>query len=159
MKNRKFWQIFTLSLAAIAVFAGSIIFVGATAGWFDQPTKITLDAEYTNVEPVMTSVTTAEFDELIKAQKSFLAITYLPGCSADILSFTKRYTEEHRISYYYYIWSELRDTPLHDQVKYTPSVMLFSNGRLVTHLRADSNDDIEKYNNYDAFAAWLDSYL
>ena len=162
MKNRKFWQIFTLSLAAIAVIAGGVLFVGAASGWFDnsEPVKVTLSSEYQNsAAPTMLTVDTDEFNALIDEQKSFLGITYLPGCTANILTYLKDYATARQLNYIYYPWSLLRDTWLHDSIKYTPSVFIISNGKLVAFLAADSDADTEKYNSSEAFAAWLDQYL
>lgn len=145
-----------LALAAIAVFGGGILFVGAAAGWFNQPApaKITLDAEYLgNFEVRPLSIET--FNNLIRDKKSFVVISYLPGCTAKMLSLASRFAEENQITIYYMNFSDLRNTTLHDKIKYSPTVAVISKGELVDFLDSNSNEDTKKYNDYDAFSAWL----
>lgn len=156
------------AIVALLTFAGIVVLVaGALSGWFNggrTPTHVVLSPEYINtagdaIEDSTVIIDDKEFDQLIANHKTFIVLSHLPGCTANILSYINQYAASHHILYTYYPWSSLRETSYHEQIQYAPTVALFSEGQLVTHLRADSNDDIEKYNNYDAFAAWLDSYL
>ena len=151
-------KIIILIVAFLAIVAGGFFFICAVAGWFDQPQTITLDLEYqgTSESYVIDAET---YEQMVSEQKSFILIAYLPTCTADIIKYMQDYSMQHNIAYFYLNWSNLRETSLKDVVDFSPSVILVSNGQPIAHLRADSNDDIEKYNNQDAFNAWLDSYI
>ena len=145
-----------LAFAALAVFGGGILFVGAASGWFNsrEEPPITLDSEYLNGFEVKTLLKD-DFDALVSEQKSFIILSYLPGCTAKILSFASKFAEAKQITIYYMDFSDLKSTSLHEKVKYSPSVVIVSKGQILDFLKSDSNDDVEKYNDYDAFSAWL----
>lgn len=157
-KKSKVWQIVALAAAIIIVVVGGILFIGATAGWFGQPQEMVLDAEYQGKNETYI-IDESAYEQMVGEKKSFIVIAYLPTCTADIISFMKKYSAEHNISYYYLNWSNLRNTSLKEVVDFSPSVILVSNGQPIAHLRADSDEDTEKYNNYNAFSAWLDHFL
>lgn len=146
-----------LALAAVAVFGGSILFVGAASGWFsgqEIPVKVVLDPEYLGQYETK-SLDKTTYESLVEAKKSFIIISYLPGCTAKILSFTSKFASENNITIYYMDFGTLKTTPLHDQVKYSPSVIIISKGEIADFLRSDKDEDTPKYNNYDDFSAWL----
>lgn len=147
-----------LAFAAIAVFGGGILFVGAASGWFNSKPEvvapITLDDEYLNGFEVKT-LSKDGYDALVKEQKTFLVISYLPGCTAQILSFASKFAEKQQITIYYMDFSDLKATTLHEKVKYSPSMIIISKGQILDFLKSDSDEDTEKYNNYEAFSAWL----
>ena len=162
MKQGKTKQIVFLSLAALVVIVGGVLLVGAASGWFDSIIeKVTLSEEYLHDEESssqMITIDTAKFNEMMSGGKTFVAISHLPTCTANILAYLKDYAAEHHFDYFYYPWSELKETALHDKIRFAPSVYIVSNGKLITYLSADSDADTAKYNDYNEFAAWLDSY-
>ena len=60
---------------------------------------------------------------------------------------------------YRMMFAEVKESSLHEQVKYYPSVAIVSRGKVMAYLRADSDEDVEIYNNYDAFKEWMGKYL
>ena len=155
-KTPKF-KLVLLALAAVAVFGGSILFVGAASGWFsskETPVKVVLDPEYIgNFEVKSLDKTT--YESLVEAKKSFIILSYLPGCTAKLLSLTSDFASNNNITIYYMDFATLKTTPLHDQVKYSPSVIIIKEGEIADFLRSDKDEDTPKYNNYDDFSAWL----
>lgn len=157
-KKSKIWQIVVPIAIIIVVVVGGFLFVGATAGWFSQSQEITLDAEYLGKNEASTLDPSA-YEKMVNEKKSFIVIAYLPTCTADIIKYMKEYSAERDISYFYLNWSDLRQTSLKGTVDFSPSVILISKGRPIAHLRADSNEDTAKYNDFSIFSAWLDQYL
>ena len=148
-----------LAFAALAVFGGGILFVGAASGWFNnQPEelaiKIALDDEYLGGFEVR-ALDIATYNELVENKKSFVLVSYLPGCTAQIVEFASRFGRKQGITIYYMNFSDLKDTALHEKVKYSPSMIIIYKGQILDFLKSDSNEDIEKYNDYEAFSAWL----
>ena len=156
-KNRK---ILPLVMALIVVVLGSILFVGAASGWFDSH-KVKLDAEYYADGAEFMELTAGEYEGLIEAKKSFVVMVDQSGCTtADRLrEYVTRYMTETGILVYRMMFAEVKESSLHEKVKYYPSVAVVSKGKVVAYLRADEDADADKYNDYDAFKAWIGKYL
>lgn len=156
-KNRK---ILPLMMALIVVVLGSILFVGAASGWFDSH-KVKLDAEYYADGAEFMELTVGEYEGLVGAKKSFVVFVDQDGCTtADRLrEYVTRYMTETGILTYRMMFAEVKESSLHEQVKYYPSVAIVSHGKVVVYLRADSDEDAEMYNNYDVFKEWMGKYL
>ena len=97
-KNRK---ILPLVMALIVVVLGSILFVGAASGWFDNH-KVKLDAEYYADGAEFMELTAGEYEGLIEAKKSFVVMVDQSGCTtADRLrEYVTRYMTETGILEY-----------------------------------------------------------
>ena len=156
-KNRK---ILPLVMALIVVVLGSILFVGAASGWFDNH-KVKLDAEYYADGAEFMELTAGEYEGLIEARKSFVVMVDQSGCTtADRLrEYVTQYMAETGILVYKMMFEEVKESSLHEQIKYYPSVAVVSRGKVVAYLRADVDEDAEAYNNYDAFKEWMGKYL
>ena len=57
------------------------------------------------------------------------------------------------------MFSNIKESSLHEFVKYYPSVVLVSRGKPLEWLKADSDEDAEIYNNYNKFENWMNKYL
>ena len=149
-----------LVVALIVVLMGGVLFVGAASGWFDDP-KVQLDAEYYAEGAEFMELNAGEYEGLVEAKKSFVVMVDQDGCiTADRLrEYTTRYMTETGILVYKMMFAEVKESSLHEQVKYYPSVVIVSRGKVVAYLRADSDEDAEVYNNYDAFKEWMRRYL
>ena len=156
-KNRK---ILPLVMALIVVVLGSILFVGAASGWFDSH-KVKLDAEYYADGAEFMELTAGEYEGLIEAKKSFVVMVDQSGCiAADRLrEYVTRYMTETGILVYKMMFAEVKESSLHEKVKYYPSVAVIDKGVVRAYLRADSDEDAEVYNNYNAFREWMEKYL
>jgi hypothetical protein len=156
-KNRK---ILPLVMVLIVVVLGSILFVGAASGWFDNH-KVKLDAEYYADGAEYMELTVGEYEDLIEAKKSFVVMVDQSGCTtADRLrEYMTRYMTETGILTYRMMFADVKEASLHEKVKYYPSVAVVSKGKVVAYLRADEDEDADKYNDYDAFKAWIGKYL
>ena len=164
-KEHRLRQIILLGAAALTMLVGSFIFVGAAAGWFSGPSaplpiakKATLSEEYINNSGIK-EITKDEYQKLIEEKKSFVVRAHLPDCQAKILQFTKDYAEEQNIIINDINWAELRDIVKQSGIKYAPTVIIVSEGRIISSLRSDSDADTAKYNDYNEFKNWLNSLI
>lgn len=162
MSKEKKQQLGVLGLvvALIVVLFGGVLFVGAASGWFDDP-KVKLDAEYYADGAEFMELTAGEYEGLVEAKKSFVVFVDQDGCTtADRLrEYITRYMTEMGTLVYRMMFVEVKESSLYEQVKYYPSVAIVSRGKVVAYLRADSDEDAEAYNNYDAFKEWMGKYL
>lgn len=152
--------VLALVVALVGVLVGGVLFVGAVSGWFDDP-KVKLDAEYYADGAEFMELSAGEYEGLVEAKKSFVVFVDQDGCTtADRLrEYMTRYMTETGILVYRMMFAEAKESSLHEKVKYYPSVAVVSKGKVVAYLRADEDADADKYNDYDAFKAWMGKYL
>lgn len=152
--------VLALVVALVGVLVGGVLFVGAVSGWFDDP-KVKLDAEYYADGAEFMELSAGEYEGLMEAKKSFVVFADQDGCTtADRLrEYVTRYMTETGILTYRMMFAEVKEASLHEKVKYYPSVAVVSKGKVVAFLRADEDEDADKYNDYDAFKAWIGKYL
>ncbi len=151
-----------LVVALVVILIGGVLFVGAVSGWFDDP-KITLDREYyceKNCDDLM-EMDSVLYDQLITEKRTFIVFIDQNGCdTADRLrEYVIKYAEETGIKIFQMMFSEVKKSSLYDLVKYYPSVAVVSKGKVVSWLRADSDEDVLMYNDYEEFKKWLTKYL
>jgi hypothetical protein len=159
LKNLKVWQ---LVLILIVVVGGSILFVGGVSGWFSS-SQVEIDAEYRCEKGNcgFQELSPEEYEKLIDAKKSFVVFVDQGGCTtADKLKeYTSRYADEKGLKPYKIMFEEMKETSLHDSVKYYPSFVIISRGKVIGWLRGDSDEDSNAYNNYDDFLEWVSRYI
>ena len=149
-----------LTVALVAVILGGLLFVGAASGWFSN-TKITLDPEYYGEETVYMELDAGGYEELVKAKKSFVVFVDQDGCTtADKLrEYVLNWAKERGVKVYRMMFSEVKESSMHEKVKYYPSVVVLNKGKILSYLRADADEDAAAYNDYDAFKVWIEQYL
>ena len=160
LSKMKIWQ---LVLALILVVGGVVLFVGAVGGWFGGA-KVTLDVEYYCEEECdgeYMNISGEEYEKLIEEKKSFVVFVDQTGCNtADkVREYMSDYAKKMGVRVYKIMFDDARETSLHDTVKYYPSVAIISKGKVVGFLRADSDEDSDAYNKYEAFEEWIKRYL
>ncbi len=160
MAKLKVWQLlFILCVLIISV----VLFLGAVGGWFSNK-KITLDSEYycgEECDDEYLELSGEEYEKLIDEKKSFIVLIDQSGCkTADrIKDFMVDYARERGIKVYRMMFEQAKKTSLHEYVKYYPSVVLVSKGKVTKYLRADSSEDADEYNYYDSFKRWMEESL
>ena len=160
MKNLKVWQ---LVLGLILVVGGTALFVVAVSGGFGE-SKAVLSSEYIcedKCDGEYMELNKDEYEKLVADKKSFVVFVDQNGCTtADRLEgFVKDWSSENGIKVYKIMFEDMKETSLHDFIKYYPSVAVISNGKAIGFLRADSDEDADAYNEYEAFEKWVEKYL
>ena len=156
----KVWQLVVL---LVAVIGGTVLFLGAVGGWFGG-SKVTLDAEYycgEECDGEMMELSGVKYEELVRNGGSFVVFVDQSGCTTAerLRGYVADYAREIGVKVYRMMFSEMKETSLHDFVKYYPSVAVVSRGRVVGYLRADSDEDADIYNSYEIFKRWIKRYL
>ena len=156
----KIWQLMGLLLVVIG---GALLFVGAVSGWFGDP-RIKLDPIYycgEKCKDEMMELSSTEYEELLANGASFVVFVDQSGCTtADRLrGYVSDWAAGRGVSVYRMMFAEAKKTSMHDYVKYYPSVVLVGNGHIREYLRADSDEDVEQYNDQQAFDDWMNRYL
>jgi uncharacterized protein YciU (UPF0263 family) len=150
-----------LVIALVVVLTGGVLFVGAVSGWFDDR-KVSISPEYYNSEKAgLVDMSKDDYNKMISEKKSFVLFVDQSGCTtADRLKgYVEDWAEEKGVEVGKMMFSEVKELPLYENVKYYPSVVLISHGKPVAWLRADADEDADAYNEYDAFLTWINTYL
>ena len=56
-------------------------------------------------------------------------------------------------------FENLKSTSIYDTVKLAPSFVIIKDGKIIDYLKADDDDDLDKYQDVDAFKSWLNKYI
>lgn len=157
-----------LVLVLIIVVLGGVLFIGAVSGWFG-PSEVELDPEYYNSDTTLAYedgdflelLTPERLSELTGAGKSFVVFIDQSNCvvANRMRGFVTDYAKEAGIKVYRMMFSEMKETPLHEEIKYYPSMAIVSDGSLVAWLDADSDEDAAIYNDYGAFQEWMNQWI
>lgn len=146
-----------IASVGIAVVAlGLIVLVG----WLLSSRKFELSSKYRG----SSGFETIDVDEL-KARmdegESFAVFVYQPACRAsdELEEVVRNFSEEAQIKFLKVAFAGLRDSGLVEGLKYYPSVVLYHDGKVVSFLRADADEDLEAYQSGEGFAEWWDRYV
>ncbi len=158
-EKKKQLGVLGLIVALVVVLFSSVLFMGLV-GWFGEA-KITLDQEYRGESTELMDLSVSEYDELIKAKKSFVIFVDQGGCTtADRLrGYVQDWATTNEIKAYRMMFKDVKESSLHEYIKYYPSVVLVDKGRVRVYLRADSDDDAKMYNDYGEFEAWIKRWV
>lgn len=161
-EKKKQLGVLGLIVALIVVLFGGLLFMGAVSGWFDDP-KVVVSEEYKCTEGCeeFMELDAAAYEDLMKAGKSFVVFVDQDGCTtADRLEgFVSDWASAAGVKVFKMMFEEVKKSSLHSDVRYYPSVAVIGNGLVRGYLRADSDEDADAYNDYDAFLRWVQRYL
>ena len=153
-------RVIAVIVGLVAMLLGGILVAGVMNGWFDDSTVI-LDPEYQMGDGEIKELSPNKYKELVSVKKSFVVFIDQGGCTtADRMQgFVTEYAKAHNLLIYKMMFSEMKETAIHEMVKYYPSVVIVSKGEVVGYLRADNDEDAEMYNDYEAFEGWMNQWL
>lgn len=159
-EKKKQMKVLGLIIALVVVLFGGLLFMAAVSGWFDN-TRVTLDEEYYGDATEYMELSAGEYEDLIENKKSFAVLVDKGGCTtADRLrEYGLEYAKEKGILVYRVMFDEMKETSMYDTVRYYPSLVIISKGKIAGYLRADADEDAPAYNDYADFKAWVDKFL
>ncbi len=56
-------------------------------------------------------------------------------------------------------FDKFKETYLYNEVKYAPSIIVVSEGKVIAYLDANKDEDLDKYQDEKAFEKWLNNYI
>ena len=122
--------------------------------------KFSIEKEYYK-ESKFINVKSEDIEKLKEEKKSFIVFVYNNYCLLETPcdEIFKKVMDKYNISFLYLPYEEMKKTFIYDDVKLAPSVILIKEGKIVTYLNTESNDDLPKYQDADEFEKWLTSYI
>lgn len=157
MKNNKI-ILLVISLLVIVCILSSIIFINKGNDYNGK--KFNLDNNYYSSGKFI-DITKKDLKRKINNKSTFLLYTYNSYCNLpipceNIFSVTMK---KYNIDVLQIPIEEFRETNLYKTVKLAPSLVIIKNGKIVDYLKADKDEDLDKYQNIDEFEKWLSSYI
>jgi len=71
----------------------------------------------------------------------------------------KEYMEKYKIDFYKMPFDQFKKTTLYTKVRYAPSIIIIKEGKIIKYLDANSNKDLEKYQDTKKFEEWINKYI
>ena len=92
---------------------------------------------------------------------NYVLFTYNNYCSLPIPceNIFKEYMKKYDVAFLSINIDEYKKTEFYNEVRYAPSVLVISNGEIVAFLDAESDDDLDKYQDIDEFEIWINNYI
>lgn len=123
-----------------------------------KPEKFYLDNKYYN---------TGEYIKLYSEELnnikngSMIIYTYNNFCNLPIHCETifKDVMEKYKIDFISIPFTEFKKTKFYSDVSFAPSIIIVKSGKIVDYLKADSDNDYDKYQKADVFEKWLSEYI
>ncbi len=159
--NKK--RIIGLIVGLVMVVLGAVLFMVGISNVVSD-TQVKLDPSYYcngACDEGYLEIGKDEFEELINKEKSFVVFVDQSACDAAdrLRRFTSDYFPSHGVKIYRMMFSELKESSLHEKVKYYPSLVVVSKGKVRIFLRADADEDADMFNEYDKFVEWVKKYI
>ncbi|MBP5675306.1 hypothetical protein J6W91_03185 [Candidatus Saccharibacteria bacterium] len=167
--NKKLLLIAIITLAAIAIF-GFVLYkiLGGAGKKVEIEDSIVLDAEYKNTDGQPIDISKKEdpvsfLAELTAKKKNFVVYVSLPVCNSDqarkFREYVLEFQHKNKITFYHLTSDYSKETGIYDTVKFFPSVLVYKDGKIISFLRYDSDEDLEYYKSYDGFSKWLKKHV
>lgn len=119
--------------------------------------NVNLSEVFTNIDTVV------DLYKLINSKETVAVFVYLPNCSscAKFLPIVKEFVDNNEIDMYSVslrdIWYE--DNPIKDKVSYTPSMFIFSKGKVLAYLDPGKDSDKQYYETTQGLSNWFNMYI
>ncbi len=97
----------------------------------------------------------------IPYNESYILYTYNNFCVLPVHCETifKKVMENNKIDMLSIPFDDFKKTSLYKEVKYAPSIIIVNNGDIVSYFDANSDNDLEKYQNIAKFEEGLKEYV
>lgn len=100
-------------------------------------------------------------DLLDKANDIYVLFTYNSYCSLPVPceDIFKSFAKKYKIDFISIPFEEFKNTKFYETVEYAPSIIIIKNNEIVDYLDANSDKDLNKYQDQKEFESWLDNYI
>lgn len=109
----------------------------------------------------LTEINVKTLNKLIDDKESFGLFIYEPSCitSNEFNEVLSSFQKENNIEFYKFPFSQIKGTSLEKEIKYYPSFVIYKDGNIIDFLKADDDEDTNRYKNKDDFKNWFFSYV
>lgn len=120
--------------------------------------KFNLDNNYYK-ESKFVNVTKTDIENLNNS--NYLLFVYNNYCSLKIPCDTifKKVMDKYNITVNQITFEEFKETNIYKKVKYAPTIIIVKEGKIIDYLDANSDKDLNKYQDEIEFENWLNKYI
>lgn len=124
----------------------------------EEDSKLYLDSKFYDKSEYI-KINAEEFDKL--EDKVYVVYTYESFCKLRIPceQIFKEVMDKYNLTFYSLFVQEAQKTYIADTVRYAPSVIIIKNNKIVAYLDANSDEDLDKYQDSEQFEKWLGEYI
>lgn len=92
---------------------------------------------------------------------NYLLFTYNNYCSLPISceKIFEKFMQKYNIAILSMPFENFRNTKYYETVKYAPSVLIIKDDEILAYLDANSDNDLDKYQELSSFEEWLNNYI
>ncbi len=92
---------------------------------------------------------------------NYLLFVYNNACSFGVPceQIFEEFMKQENIAILSIPYTDFKDTYLSKEVKYAPSVIIVNDKKVITYLNASKDEDVDRYQNVEAFKKWLEEYI
>lgn len=138
----------------------SFLLILVISGCDKKEEKFYLEDNY-YVSEEMEDVPGTKIEELEDNEESFAVFVYMASCTscAHFDKILESFLEEHPIKIYKVSLLNIKGTKMEGNVKFSPSIVLYNKGEIVSYLNAISDDDMRYYQSKEDLKEWLEQYI
>lgn len=105
----------------------------------------------------LVEITAEEFQQMVRAKKSFAVIAHMTICPAEypLTTVAKQLAREEKRTIYSLTEEEFKKTGLAEKIKYLPTAVIYKNGELVKYLDAGADEDMKYYQTVEGLKEWI----
>ena len=122
--------------------------------------KFYLEEKYYN-NSSFEEIDNSSLRDLEANKESFLIMVYTSGCFScmDFEKVVTEFTNEYNLHVFRININDIEKTKLANKIKYTPSLVIYQNGKVYKYLDANSDKDTNYYKSTTNLKGWLDQYI
>lgn len=123
--------------------------------------KINLEEKYYGNGELI-KISQDEFNTLEKDKENFILFVHIPGVCQVSLPFApivEEFIEKENITIYSLPFYDITDTSVEEYVKFSPSVLIYKDGRVESYLDSTKDEHLEYYKTIESFTKWIKKYV
>ena len=127
--------------------------------YFVNQRKTTFDLEkeyYNNAELI--EIDSNKLKKLEDQNKNFILFVHTPGVCTFQIPFepiVRKFITENKITIYSLPYNEIDNTSINKYLKYSPSIIIFKDGKMYKYLDPNSKKDLSYYQSLENFTKWI----
>lgn len=123
--------------------------------------KINLEEKYYGNGELI-KISQDEFNTLEKDKENFILFVHIPGVCQVSLPFApivEEFIKKENITIYSLPFYDITDTSVEEYVKFSPSVLIYKDGRVESYLDSTKDEHLEYYKTIESFTKWIKKYV
>lgn len=143
---------------AFIIMLSFLVLTGCKLNQNDGKERMYLSNEYYNKGEF---IEIKSNDLLDKVNDTYVLFTYNSYCSLPVPceDIFKSFAKKYDIDFVSIPFEEFKNTKFYETVEYAPSIIIIKNNEIVDYLDANSDKDLNKYQDQKEFESWLDNYI